>query len=412
MAYGRLLLAALAATFGFLASSEARSEEVFLRTDCTGLSNCFETLDEVLEELGERPGNGRTPPGATHPVVVDIGAGVFALTDTTYPYCDGVSHLTFRGAGKDATILTGGGYASPGDGFLDLFAPYAVLVRDCSNLDFSSLTIRTQQGVSDSGIRFTGTGSTFWYSVRILVDNANPGTTPVAYLDGPGDGSNPQAHHWTDVQATVKRAGGPAYGFWISGSRHEFRASHIQLQSGGGIIYGALYGTGSFDLDVQGSLVEVSDSGSDGADVIAIWFTSGGFLYPNCDAGKATIEGSKIRAHSVRTVGNTRAIANFCASQPGAVKARGSQFEVTGNNTLIRVSGVVDSPYDLGSGANPPVVSNVWSVRGYDRFLETDCGATCQSTSQGSQIHELVFDPNCGTAGRWFDTTTRKCRGL
>jgi hypothetical protein len=409
----RLLLVLLLTLAAVLPSRPAAGEEILLRTDCAGRANCFETLDEVLADLGGRPGNGGTPPGPTHPVAVDIGAGVFSLADTTYPYCDGVSHLSFRGAGKDATILTGGGYPSPGDGFFDLFGPYAVLIRDCSHLDFSHLTIQTQPGVSDAGIRFTGTGSTFWYSVRILVDNPNPASTPVAYLDGPGDGAHPQTHHWTDVQATIKRTAGPAYGFWISGSRHEFRASHVNLSTAGGIIYGAIYGTGSFDLHVQGSLVEVADSATGGSgDVIALWFTTGGFLYPNCDLGRATIEGSRIRASSVRSGGNTRAIGNFCASQPGAIKARGDQFDVTGNNTLIRVSGVVDSPYDLGSGANPPTLSSVWSGRGADRFVETDCGATCQNTAQGSELHELLFDPNCTAAGRWFDTATRKCRGL
>jgi hypothetical protein len=410
MARTLLLLSMLLATS---LSARASAEEILLRTDCTGLAGCFETLDEVLAELGERPGNGGTPPGPTHPVVVDIGAGVFSLGDTTYPYCDGVSNLSFRGSGKGATILTGGGFASPGDGFFDIFAPYTVLIRDCSSLDFSNLTIQTQPGVSDSGIRFTGTGSTFWYSVRIRVDNPSPASTPVAYLDGPGDASHPQTHHWSDVQATIKRAVGPAYGFWISGSRHEFRASHVHLQTNGGIIYGAIYGTGSFDLQVEGSLIELHDSATTGgADVVAVWFTTGGFLYPNCDLGRATISGSRIVASSARPNGNTRGIGNFCVSQPGAIRARGNQFDITGNNTLIRVSGEVDAPYDLGTGANPPAVSNVWSVRGADRFVETDCGATCQATSQGGELHELIFDPSCNTAGRWFDLQTRRCRGL
>ena len=47
-----------------------------------------------------------------------------------------------------------------------------------------------------------------------------------------------------------------------------------------------------------------------------------------------------------------------------------------------------------------------------DTFVETDCGTLCNDTPQGTESHELLFDPACSTAGPWLDAATGLCRGL
>lgn len=401
--------AALMTAF-LLTAAAAGAEDIELRTDCTGSSVplCFTDLASVLAEIHQRPGNGRTPPGPTHPVAVDIGAGVFPLTSTTYPYCDGLSHISFRGAGKDVTVLTGGGYPNQ-PGFFDFFGPYVVLIRNCSAVDFSHLMIRTDAS-TNSGVRFAGSGGTWWSSVRMVITHEEQ-VQPVVWLDAPIQAQDTSTHHWTDVQAKI--SGVRPSGFWITGSRHEFRASHIRVESSGGVIYGGVYGSGQFDLSFEGSLVEMIDDGASST-IAAFWFTNANGFYPSCSEAVASIAGSDIRGATTATGGSLAGIVNYCQNFQGSIQGRGNTYSLDGANTVRRIGGsqAIDAPHHLGAGANPPPVGSAWSRKGMETFWETDCAARCQDTPQGSDVHELVFDPGCSTAGPWLDRWSGLCRGM
>lgn len=406
-----------------LVSTWAAAENILLRTppDCGALTPpaCFSDLAAVLAELHQRPGNGRIPPGPTHPVVVDIGAGTFELTSTTYPTCEGLSNLSFRGAGKNVTILTGGGYPSENAYLGEVaFAPYVLLIRDCSQLDFSDLTVQTKSGVSRSGVRFVGSGNTWWWSVRMRIGDGTE-FVPIIWLDsGYAYDESDSTHHWTDVQATIK--GEEASGFWITGSHHEFRASHIKVETDAdrvnGSIYGAIFGNGEFDLNVEGSLLEMVDTGTKVGALAAIFFSDATGFYPHCDGARASVNGSQLRVSSTANSGSVIGIYNICSFfSGGRVAARGTDILLEGASvTRKRIGGLqaIDWPYDHGAGANPPSVSAAYSRKGFDHFVETDCGALCGNTPLGAESHELLFDPACVTAGPWWDSATSACRGL
>jgi hypothetical protein len=130
---------------------------------------CKETIDEVLAEIHD-PTAGRALPSATNPVVIDIGPGVFSLTSTTWKYCQPVnatllSHLTFRGAGEQATVLTGGGF-DPYEDTLDDGGDRVVAIENCDDVEFRELTIRSGSMVP-TGVEFAGDGETYWNNVTI-----------------------------------------------------------------------------------------------------------------------------------------------------------------------------------------------------------------------------------------------------
>lgn len=118
--------------------------------------------------------------------------------------------------------------------------------------------------------------------------------------------------------------------------------------------------------------------------------------------------------------GRSYGIADYCeASSTAKIDVRGSYFRVEGENRyrLVSAQSRITAPYELGAGANPPVLATNWSLKGMDSFFETDCDDTvCNATpSPDAETHLLTFDPAyTGTGpdhGPWFDTQLAKCRG-
>ncbi len=400
---------ALVLACGVLAATEAGADALKLRASCAGESGlCFTSLAAVLEEL-HVPTGGRSLPGPTNPVVVDIGPGSFDLTATTFPYCEGLSHVTFRGAGKNATELTGGGFPNQ-PGFFDVFGPYAVLILDCSKLEFAHLAIRTKPAVTNSAIRFVGEGSTYWTDVEIEAED-NLNAYPVPWLDSGALSADASHHYWYGVEMEVR--GRQASGLWVTGSRHEIRASAIEIESEGGIVYGAIFGSGQFDVSVQGSTLSIEDAGPNLGHLAVVYLTNAAGFYPPCSQARFSIEGSRIIGETTAASGIVQGIKNVCANFVGKVSARGTQFDLAGPTRHRLFGSGFEAPYSLGSGASPPVVGSSWAPKGHDTFVETDCSASlCNDSSQGALSHTLSYDAACATAGPWFDQVTQRCRGL
>jgi hypothetical protein len=406
------------ATLSALFAASANADTLKVRTDCGTEPLCFEALAPLLEEL-HVPSGGRSVPGPTNPVLVDIGPGVFDLTSTDYAYCDGLSHVTFRGAGKHATVLTGGGFPSQG-GFLgeDAFSPWVVVLIDCTKVEFAALAIRTEgTGDPNGGVRFVGDGSSYWTDMIIYADDSE-GSHPIPWLDSGASSAEDSEHYWYGVE--IGAHGALASGLWITGSTHEIRASEIEIESaadGGAsaVVYGAVFGSGAFDLTVQGSTLEIEDAGSDLGHLAVVYMSNASGFYPSCAAARVSIEGSRIVGTTSSSGGSVMGLRNACTGTfTGSVAARGNQFDLVGptRRRLYTIGGAFDAPYSLGSGANPPNVGTLWSVKGMDTFVETDCSATrCNDTSQGGESHLLSYDTGCTTAGPWFDQTAQLCRG-
>ena len=369
---------------------------------------CHTALAPLLQEL-HIPTAGRSLPGPSNPVLVDISPGTFSLASTAWPYCSGLSHVTFRGAGRRATVLDGGGFPSQ-PGFWDFFGPYAVLIQNCSQVEFADLTIRTTPGVANSAIRFVGEGSTSWTHVWIVAQ-ASLHSLSIAWLDSPSPTGAASHHYWNDAEIEV--GGDLASGLWVTGSRHEIRSSEIEVESHatGGVGYGAIFGSGPFDVSVQGSTLTARDTAASLINVGVVYLSAASGLFPPCNAARLSIEGSRLVGSAES--GDVIGINNQCFTTTGAVTARGVQFDLSGP-VRRRLQGTpIDAPYALGSGANPPLVGATWSLKGQDTFVEIDCSAVlCNDTPQGSATHVLTFDPACATAGPWFDQTTQRCRGL
>jgi hypothetical protein len=122
----------------------ANAERVSLKTTCSGDPNCFNSFDSLLSWMW-----GTRNPSAANPLAVDIGLGTFltpsgfaALCAANPPLSRG--WVTFRGAGQDRTVISGG----------PVFAP-AIYVLHCTELNFQDLTVRsrTLTGGSAPGTR-------------------------------------------------------------------------------------------------------------------------------------------------------------------------------------------------------------------------------------------------------------------
>ena len=406
-------------TPSFLIASLAVSPSAFggvikLRASCTGETGiCKTTMADVLTEI-HQPGS---LPSATNPVVVDIGPGEFSLSSTTLKYCQPVdsttlSHLTFRGAGEQATVITGGGFAPTYPG-LDDGGNRVVAIDSCDDVEFRDLTIRSESGIP-AGVEFVGDGSTYWNNVTIDAET-------YGWYDG-GASSPPDSsvHWWWDstIKTTAKSTttGYSAAFYPLASTQNIFGStlSATDSTSSGLVFYGTMYESGYTTVRVHGSRLVSKGPRS---------IVYGAFIgLSTCGTAptKFDVEGSTIDVASTATSGSPTVVGirNF----GHAISSKGSHFTLSGPSgvTKKRVLGACSSAgtgfadtYDLGAAANPPVSNSTWSYAGLDTFVETDCSATkCNDTSQGSERHLLIFDPSCSTAGPWFDSTVQKCRGV
>jgi hypothetical protein len=405
-----------------LTAGIASADVLKLRGSCAGeTGNCFTGVASLLAEIHAPSLPGRSVPSAANPVLVDIGPGVFTLGSTSTRYCDGVSNLTFRGAGARATVLDGGGSPWSRNG-----ANFAVAIRSCSGVEFSDLTIRGISSSVEGGILFEGNGFSRWIDVDVQANR-------IGWWDEGASSVTSARHDWWNCQLAVAPSpttSSTAWTMYVSGSTHYIYASRISMDVANAgstvILPTALYlYAASSDVHVYGSAISASDSRTAGW-VSAIWV---GYFDPQPESGQTlSAEGNNITAVATGPGGQAYALITGAGSATNGSKAfvRGTRFVASApGGTAVRVASVhstatIDAPYELGSGSNPPAVSTAWSIKGQDTFVETDCSATrCDGNTTpalGTSSHVLIFDPACGGPlphqGPWFDTVSQKCRGL
>lgn len=429
LGYASLLVASL------LLAQPAQADIYYLRktnAECPvpAAPNCQTSLYDVLTAIHALD----PPPSRTRPVLVDIGAGEFRLdtptpTDPLPPgYCDNVSHVAFRGTGPATTVLTGGGFDADDTPFS---GKYAVLARECGDLEMSDLAIHVDPAVSKSGIAWLGLGESRWNNFELS------GALTYGWWDTPTTVFDPSrsVHFWSaaEVSAYSNEQSSSVvprvFAMYVDLSSHWIHDVHLETRVGPDvpILFAApLYAyLPPFHVRIYSSRLsgETSAGGSVAQALLANTPFLGGEA-GNC-CGEVIIAGSSLSA--VNHAGGSAAA--IVAGPKSAVRAAGTSYVLSGGSKrrIDQPSPTAewdaDAPFDVGSGPDAPAPAAttdppgtpMYSFKGHDLFLETDCAPThCSNAPIGAETHLLSFDEACTDAllGPWRDTASGNCRGI
>ena len=191
-------------------------------------------------------------PSVSSPLIVQIDPGQYTMPGST---CDadavpGSGYVTFRGAGRDNTVLTGG---ASGFGVIG--------VNSCKQLDFQDLMIRTGTvscvGTSQIGILWTNAGSSTWTNIKVEA-------TYSAWYDSTGTGgtcaSTGGGHHEWYASNMITTKGSGITGYQSICGDNWIWGSEILVLNDGGTSTGTSYAVG---VGAQGTGGRVHLYGSD-----------------------------------------------------------------------------------------------------------------------------------------------------
>ena len=147
-----LALASLPAT----AQPDPNAQVILLRTDCSGLTNCFDSLDAANDWTW----NTRNPSAAA-PLLWDVGPGTF----DGYFKCRSAGHVTVRGSGRDTTtFINTGMFKNPVD------------IGNCTRIGFQDIRL-----VGEAyAVYWNQGGDSTWTNVDIVGAGPREPTTPYA----------------------------------------------------------------------------------------------------------------------------------------------------------------------------------------------------------------------------------------
>jgi len=347
--------------------TDPTTNHIDLRTNCGSLENCATDLSELLDWLW----NQRNPTAAD-PVLVDIGVGTFYTNPDTGlngDFCSGKGHATFRGSGRDNTVITG-------------ISPTAVIsVISCTNLAFQDLTLNMQDALY--GFYWEGGGSSTYSNVHLT-------GTHWTWYDTSGSCSS---KHYFTSSIISSTGGGKHVAYFSRCAETWFFGSEISVtaESNGGEVI-AINNLGG-EIHVYGSVIRaialpgVQIGGRQNKPLTAVVST-----------GETHIHGTGIDV--ISTEGNN--IAALIAGSGGSIHAPASSYVLkTGPggtaNRLINNGGTIMAPYQWETSATPPAIS---SSHGSDMVITTD--------NPDSQPHMLIYSDNC--TSKWFDSTLNQCQ--
>ena len=388
---------------------------VNLRDNCTNVTNCSDTVEELLDWVW-----GTRAPSITNPLLVDIGPGIFLVqrADKNYiNFCKDGGNVTFKGSGVDITILTGVGGPPLVTGLPSYVLTDAIVkIKDCDNLTFQDLSIQTRAepvtiGGGIIGVGWVGGGKSVWNNVRIKSDYWS----------------------WIDICSA-------------SGATGEHKWFGSSLESGGGgavnsvyrsdcannILHGSelfTFRRSSGDNSLLSTFVAVEANGSNTK--IQLYGSSVRALYPdNASAipyvtsqitGLKANDGGVIHMHggiiSVRSEHPSKFfdVVGAQTSNAGFIHTPETAYGLKAGGTgvvkrLVNDNGTINSPFQWPTSDTPPVIQ---SINGYDTFTETDCDSSgdCSGNSRKAlHPHTMIYDDTCNTNGPWFDSTINACR--
>ncbi len=448
---------------------------VQLRKNCAGIGDCFTSFVGITLWLwGGSPAPRATPPSETDRVLVEIGPGVFSYSQD--PTCNSRlvripgdppvrefainGFVTFRGAGRDRTILRRT-FNGPGD---DSFVAGFQSIG-CDGLEFHDLTIESPQyatifrggGWLDQGDDGTRARTTsLWRNVDLRA-TGDDGRTPNASAwteerchDEPGTtmGVVKGLHYFFDSRLIVEVGD-------FANNAFAYRASCAETWFFGGEI--AVEATDETKHGVNFTALEISNNGDVRAFGTRIRSDTRGAaglsgLNANVPGGVGPIgvlvgqqldsirPGGVLHLHgsSIEVYGGANALdASALVVTDGAVLAHtpGSSFEVevapaqvpqrvvracfgpaNPGCTPADPSALAESPFQWPAGASPPgstTEANVLeSVEGKDLFVETDrsCAGSCNPGEDGNRAHLMIYNPTSCPSTGWRDVVTGACR--
>lgn len=374
------------------AAIDPDAEVVFLKTDCAGGDDCFETTGALVSWIV----NTRVP-DASDPLLVKIGSGTFDGIDClNTPF----GHVTFQGSGRELTRISG--------------ATSGVAAGSCPALEFADMTI---EGAIYSVFWIQG-GSSIWTDTDLVGFWYDWG------CGNPGNALERGVHYFFGSRIT----GDTTTAFfsqcgenWLYGSEIAF----IPQTAPGSGVHSAVSVGARGDVRLFGSTVRMSTAqlpstaatgtlegvlvGNTSNGVFGIVGGNGAF---HMHGGIISIDASNLDTADVRGLRvNTTSGGNASAHTPGTAFAlrKGS------TGTATRVEGPAQSPFLWPAGTAPPTASGeaneLVSETGQDLFVETDCKSdgTCDDATPGTESHLMVYDASC-TSDPWRDVNTGRCR--
>lgn len=343
---------------------DTNASTVSLKTDCGTDTACFADSNSLLDWIW----NTRLPSAAS-PLLVNIGPGTFSPIN-----CSGQGHVTFRGAGREATTISGFIGAS---------------FSACQNISVENLSVRG----SLAGVTWFGGGSSNWVNVHMIANYA-------AWYDAIGNSGSPcvngnQGRHtyFGSTLEVTNATFGPAHTFFNAcGSNWLYGSEVIMKVTSGGTSadVGAVFSHGAGnEVHLYGSNVHVvTDSNAPSGSPDALVASDNGAIHSH---------GTGIDVISE----NASAISAIKVSSGGLVHASESAYVLkTGvGGTITRIinnGGTVNAPHQWGENANPPGIS---SVTGADTAVITN--------TSDNQPHMVISSNSC-TSG-WYDMVTAGC---
>lgn len=365
-----------------LAVIDNNASVVRLRTTCqdgaASLDNCFTTMGTLTSWI-----NGTRRPGASSPLLVEIGAGTFGRLALTCDASTGYTgYVSFAGAGPEQTIILFGASSNP---------PFGVIESNgCTNLSFSHLTVR------DGGygyIVWNGGGMSHWSNV--VVDVSARGWSEDTC------GATKGQHYWVGSRF-VNRAVvtiGSAYNAscddsWFIGSEITLTTRKRGIFSAGSGNFTTINASNGTEVHLYGSVVRAigPDPTTATGTLTAIQSTS---------SAQVHLHGTGIDALSVEP----RNIVALSATTGGMIHANGSSYNLsTVSGTVTRIlnnGGHIHAPYLWEHIPDPTTIPNYTSVTGADMTTVTT------GTSDG-QPHLVIYSANC--TSKWYDTVDKVCR--
>lgn len=381
-------------------------------------------------------------PSEQRPLAVDIGPGTIVspanselgCADGQRPplWCPlGSGHVTFRGAGRESTLIL-----NPSPPINGSPSGAAVYANACEDLEFRDLAIESW----NTGVWWDGAyGSSTWTDVRITGQfygwydirgsGLSIGGSPV-----PAEpvGTTRSSHYFYSCKierSVFSPINATPFTAWLSsvsdawlygseilanGEPGEGKVTAVQLWGGRGTVCGqdqvrsgprfrmfggAIRAAGD---DVTGVLV-LGDPGLSSADrpefhlhggIISLASGTGGPLV-GLLIGDSNPTGPQAFAHTIDTA--------FALATAGSATRVLSGVSLGGNGSAV-------SPLAWGPRTDPPPVV---SESGQDSYMEIDCDAACCTDTGGNSVHEMVYDSTCLLpGGPWRDQVTGACRDL
>lgn len=402
-----LAIVSLAVALPAAADPDPLAPIVYLRTSCeltstphaVVLDDCFTDTASLVAWI-----HSVRQPGPGAPLLVDVGPGDFEQFS-----CNGVSHITLRGAGRERSRFVN---THQGDD-----TAFAVDVLNCTELGLQDLTL----AAAKVGIRWRGAGTSTYSNVDIVADldtRETCGSGLFACDQGtwgwedscavPGERSE---HFWFGTRVLVE-GGIYAVGFDTRCATHWFYGGEIRTSPSANasatIIATPVYmPSAGGDFRAYGSNLRAAPrpDATYSIGILAGVHNTNGILHMHggiiaVDASAVELDQNVVGVYSGPT-GMSHTLDTAFVVKPGGA----------GTATRVKVDGggMAAAPLLWEARSAPPAVT---SLSGLDLYVETDCGSSGNCDAGGSETHLMIYNSSCSASDPWFDSTTGRCRNV